>query len=187
MTWRAILLAVALMGAVAPVSAQSTAGGSRLGLGAVISPILTIDSDRLFVESAFGQRVVAEIEGQSNQLAQENRQIEADLEAEERELTELRADMGAEEFRALADAFDEKVQETRTTQAAKGRALTAQLDKEREVFLTAAAPVLERLMREADAAVILERRSVFVSASAIEITDAAIALLDETLGSGIKE
>ena len=38
--------------------------------------------------------------------------------------------------------------------------------------------------RLAVAAVILERRSVFVSASAIEITDDAIALLDETLGSG---
>lgn len=175
------------MGPFSQVSAQSGPGGGGLGLGAVISPILTIDSDRLFVESAFGKRVVAEIEGKSNSLAQENRQIEADLEAEERALTELRADTAAEEFRALADSFDEKVQETRTTQAAKGRALTEQLDMEREVFLTAAAPVLERLMRDSGATVILERRSVFVSVSAIEITDAAIALLDETLGSGIKE
>ena len=39
-------------------------------------------------------------------------------------------------------------------------------------------------MREAGAAVILERRSVFVSLNAIDITADAIALLDETLGSG---
>ena len=84
----------------------------------------------------------------------------------------------------LANTFDQKVQTTRQEQAAKGRALNELLDQERDVFLTAAAPVLERLMREANAAVILERRSVFVSASAIEITDDAIALLDETLGSG---
>ena len=103
------------------------------------------------------------------------------MEAEERELTEMRADMSAEAFRELANTFDQKVQTTRQEQAAKGRALNELLDQERDVFLTAAAPVLERLMREADAA---ERRSVFVSASAIEITDDAIALLDETLGSG---
>ncbi len=92
--------------------------------------------------------------------------------------------MGAEEFRTLANAFDQKVQQTRQVQATKGRALNELLDVEREVFLTAAAPVLEQLMRDSDAAVILERRSVFVSASAIEITDDAIELLNETLGSG---
>ena len=96
----------------------------------------------------------------------------------------MRETMIAEDFRALADAFDQKVQQTRAAQSAKGRALNSLLDEEREIFLNAAAPVLERLMREADAAVILERRSVFVSATAIEITDEAIALLDETLGSG---
>ena len=92
--------------------------------------------------------------------------------------------MTPEAFRSLADDFDEKVQTIRRAQAAKSRALNALLDEEREVFLTAAGPVLERLMRSAGAGVILERRSVFVSASAIEITDAAIDLLNETIGSG---
>jgi Skp family chaperone for outer membrane proteins len=96
----------------------------------------------------------------------------------------LRGTLSAEEFRALANAFDEKVQKTRQAQAAKGRAINDLLGKEREVFLKAAAPVLEQLMRDADAGVILERRSVFVSSTAIEITDNAIQLLDETLGSG---
>ena len=167
-----------------PGAAQQTGAGTGLGRGTVISPILTIDSERLFLESAFGKRVAAEIEQKGAELTAENRKIETALEAEERELTEMRASMSAEEFRELANIFDQKVQTTRQEQAAKGRALNTLLDQEREVFLTAAAPVLERLMREADAAVILERRSVFVSASAIEITDDAIALLDETLGSG---
>ena len=104
--------------------------------------------------------------------------------AGDRELTDLRATMTPDEFRELANAFDQKVQQVRQAQSAKGRALNTLLDEEREIFLNAAAPVLERLMREADAAVILERRSVFVSANAIEITDDAIALLNDTLGSG---
>jgi Skp family chaperone for outer membrane proteins len=52
------------------------------------------------------------------------------------------------------------------------------------VFLAAAGPVLEQMMREAGAAVILERRSVFVSANAIDITDEAIERLDASVGSG---
>lgn len=166
------------------ILAQQAQPNEPFDRGSIISPVLTIDSSRLFLESDFGRRVVAEIEVLGATLARENRGIEADLEAEEQELTQARGTMDAEEFRALADAFDEKVQQTRQAQAAKGRALDSQLDEEREVFLTAAAPVLEQLMRQADAAVILERRSVFVSASAIEITDDAIALLNETLGNG---
>ncbi|NNE51699.1 MAG: OmpH family outer membrane protein [Sulfitobacter sp.] len=166
--------------------AQQGQGGLASGLerGNVVSPILTIDSDKVFLDSAFGRRVAAELEERGNELAAENRRIEAALEAEELELTEMRESSTPEAFRALADAFDAKVQETRAAQAAKGRAINDALDREREIFLTAAAPVLERLMRDADAAVILERRSVFVSANAIDITAEAIALLNETLGSG---
>lgn len=155
--------------------------------GGVISPVLTIDSERLFRDSAFGQRVTREIEVESEQLATENREIEAALEAEERELTEKRSQMKPAQFRLLADAFDEKVQRTRAEQAAKNRALSEALDLERERFLSAAAPVLEQLMRNSDAAVILERRRVFVSSSAIEVTDQAISLLDEAIGSGLFE
>lgn len=155
--------------------------------GGVISPVLTIDSERLFRDSAFGQRVTREIEVESEQLATENREIEAALEAEERELTEKRSQMKPAQFRLLADAFDEKVQRTRAEQAAKNRALSEALDLERERFLSAAAPVLEQLMRNSDAAVILERRRVFVSSSAIEVTDEAISLLDEAIGSGLSE
>ena len=138
--------------------------------GGVISPVLTIDSERLFHDSAFGQRVTREIEAESEQLATENREIEAALEAEERDLTEKRSQMKPAQFRLLADAFDEKVQRTRAEQAAKNRALSEALDLERERFLSAAAPVLEQLMRNSDAAVILERRRVFVSSSVIEVT-----------------
>jgi Skp family chaperone for outer membrane proteins len=150
----------------------------------ISSPILTIDTERVFIESAFGRRVARDVESKGAELSTENRRIEAELAAEEESLTERRDGMTAEAFRVLADAFDQKVQATRQAQAAKGRALNQLLDKEREVFLTAAAPVLEDLMRQSGAAVVLERRSVFISANAIDVTEQAIAMLDETLGTG---
>lgn len=189
---RAFIPFVMMLAGVTPGQAQQTpaaephssAAGTAQG---VISPVLTIDSERLFRESAFGERVTREIEAQSEQLAAENREIEAALEAEERDLTEKRAQMEPAKFRVLADAFDEKVQRTRAEQAAKNRTLNEVLDLERDRFLSAAAPVLEQLMRNSDAAVILERRRVFVSSSAIEVTDQAISLLNEAIGSGLSE
>lgn len=150
----------------------------------VVSPILTIDSERLFLESAFGQRVAQQAEAKLSELGLENRQIEADLEAEEQALTDRRPTLTPAEFRTLADAFDTKVQQTRATQAAKARTINETLDADRDRFLNAAAPILERLMRQAGAAVILDRRAVFVSASAVEITEEAIEALDASLGTG---
>ncbi|MEH6522727.1 OmpH family outer membrane protein [Sulfitobacter sp.] len=168
-----LLLALLLA---APVAAQD--------ISPPTTPILTIDSERLFLNSDFGRRVAREIESVGNELATENRQIEAELAQEEQDLTDRRASMSPEEFRPLADAFDERVQETRQTQAAKSRNLNQLLDKEREIFLNAAGPVLQELMVEVGATVVLERRTVFISSNSSDITSAAIERLNEKLGEG---
>lgn len=147
----------------------------------VESPILTIDSDRMFEQSEFGRGVIMDIEARGAGLAAENRKIEEALVAEERRLTDLRPTMSAADFRELADAFDEKVQQTRRAQDAKTRDLNVELDEQRVVFLNAAAPVLEQLMREAGAAVVLERRSVFISSNAVDITRVAVQRLNLVL------
>lgn len=148
------------------------------------TPILTIDSERLFLNSDFGRRVAREIETSGNELATENRQIEAELAQAEQDLTDRRASMSPEEFRPLADAFDERVQETRQAQAAKSRSLNELLDQERETFLNAAGPVLQELMVEVGATVVLERRTVFISSNSSDITSSAIERINEKLGEG---
>ncbi len=179
------LLATLLAGSFVAAQEQPTPPQTDPPQRSVVqSPILTIDTDRLYSQSAFGLRVAREIEERGAALATENRSIEAELAAEEQELTDKRKTMEPGAFRVLADAFDEKVQQTRRAQETKGRELSQLLEKEQITFLNAAAPVLETLMRETGAAVILERRSVFLSANAIDITDAAIARIDTALGDG---
>lgn len=173
----ALCLAVlALAWPVPPADAQQ--------LGLPNSAILTISSERLYAESAFGQRVAHEIEAASAVLAAENRGIEVELTAEEQDLTERRPQMDPAAFRALADEFDRKVQEIRRTQDAKARRLVLKNEEERVRFLQAARPVLADLMRESGAGVLLERSSVFLSANAIDMTDIAISRLDALLGDG---
>jgi Skp family chaperone for outer membrane proteins len=153
-------------------------------LGVRQSAILTIATDRLFSDSAFGRRIAGEVEAQGAVLAAENRRIEAELTAEEKDLTERRPDMDADAFRALADAFDQKVQSIRETQESKARALNQIAEVARVDFLQAARPVLEKLMRDTGAGVILERASVFMSANTTDITNLAIERIDAAIGDG---
>jgi Skp family chaperone for outer membrane proteins len=141
-------------------------------------PVLTIDAERLLAESAFGRALAAEVDAAARALAEENRRIEADLLAEEKDLTERRAMMSPDEFRPMADAFDEKVQRLRAEQDEKERALADLRESGRQRFFREAVPILSVIVRERGALVLLDRRDVFLSADAIDITDVAIARID---------
>ncbi|MGR3756942.1 MAG: OmpH family outer membrane protein [Tranquillimonas sp.] len=183
----AAALAVALAAA-APALAQSAAAPQAGGAGAspiqVPSPILTIDQDRLFADSAWGRRVLAEIERRSAALAAENRRIEAALVAEERALTDRRGKLPPEQFRQQAAAFDEKVQRLRNEQDGKTRAIAQMRDSERQAFFGHIEGVLSNVVRQRGAVAILDRRAVFLSADAIDVTDESIAGIDAALGDG---
>lgn len=163
-------------GAAAPVFAQ--------GQGTSTSTILTINQERLFAASLYGERVATEIESASKTLISENRRIEADLTAEEKSLTEQRPNLTSEAFRLLADGFDEKVQAIRRAQEVKTRELSRRLEEERATYFKLVVPILGTLMKEHGATVILDRRVIFISADGVDITDEAIRRIDATLGDG---
>lgn len=152
--------------------------------GTLAFPVLTLDQERLFDGSRVAERVVAETERRTAELTAENRRIESQLVAEELDLTERRPNLPVEEFRALADAFDAKVQDIRAAQDAKLRELQRLRDEERQNFLRRITPVLAEIVRERGAALVLDRRSVLLSADAIDITDEAIARINDVLGDG---
>ncbi len=115
------------------------------------------------------------------ELQAENRKLEADLEAEEKALTERRATLPPEEFRLLADAFDAKVKGIRAARDAKANDLTAQREAARKTFIETAVPVLAAILRERGAAAIIDRSAVVLSFDRIDITDLAIARVDAQL------
>lgn len=173
-----------LLAGLGPAALWGQGIGGPLDTGLAESPILVIDVERLFAQSAFGERIETELEAEGAAIAAENRRIEAELIEEERRLTEQRATMPPADFRVLAEAFDEKVQRLRSEQDAKARALSARNEEARGRFLLLAEPAIERLMRETGAVLILERRAVFVASDAVDATDRAIALLDAEVGDG---
>jgi Skp family chaperone for outer membrane proteins len=124
----AVLAAALGLSAAAPAAAQAALPQS---------PVLTLDEERLFTGSAFGKRVLAELMAAERELAAENRALEEELVA-----------------------------------------------AERQRFFEAAVPVLGDLAREAGAVAILSRQAIILSFDRIDVTDAAIARLDATLGDG---
>ena len=145
-------------------------------------PVLTIDQDRLFSETRLGAEKLAELEREAQELAAENNRIETDLIKEERQLTEQRVTLEASEFRALADAFDERVQKFRVEQDEKVRLLNRTRDEARAAFFNEVAAIISDIVREKGALVVIDRRDVFLSADRIDITDEAIERVNEAEG-----
>lgn len=179
-----VAICAAALGAVAPMARAQGLPDTGFATAGQTSPILTLERERLFSGSRFGQRVNAQIEEASRALAAENRQIEADLTAEERSLTDRRASLPPEEFRTLANAFDAKVEGIRRTQDAKARALARTREEEQQKFLQAAVPILGQMTADLGAFAILDRGAVILSFDVIDITDEAIARIDAELGDG---
>jgi Skp family chaperone for outer membrane proteins len=171
----AILTALALT--VSALPAQET-GETPLG------GILVVNQERLIGQSLYGQRIQDELEAASAALSAENRRIEQRLTAEELDLTELRDTLPPEEFRALADEFDARVEDIRAAQEAKARELNEQADAAQTQFFERAAPLLLGIVRDRGAAVLMDSRAVLLSAERVDITEAAIAELDAELGDG---
>lgn len=164
------------------VQAQQDGGLSNVGV--VQSLILTVSPEALYTQSDFGQRIAREIEEESLEIAAENRTIEAELTAEERELTELRDSLAPADFRARAEAFDEKVQRLRREQDEKARAVGTRNDEARRALLTAAQPILLQLMVESGAVAVLDRRVVLLSVDSVDITEQAILRVNAEFGDG---
>jgi Skp family chaperone for outer membrane proteins len=143
--------------------------------------LLTLEQDRLFSESAFGKASLDRERAATLALDVENKQIEAALIAEEQDLTTRRTTLPADEFAALATAFDVKVERIRSEQDAKFRDLSLIREEDRKAFFRAIVPVLGDLMGEKGAVAILEKSTVILSLTAIDVTDEAIARVNAVL------
>lgn len=145
----------------------------------VPSAILVIDQDRLFTETQLGSRAREELEARAELLNNENKSIEAELVAREKELTELRSTMGAQQFRELADEFDERVERIRFEQDEKARELNRAGELARQNFFQQVAGVVSQIVEEKGAVVVFERRNLIYVDGRIDITDEAIERVNQ--------
>ena len=156
-----------------PASAQQTS-----------PPVLIIDSERIFAETLYGQRIDRDLTAQAEELQAENDRIVESLTLEERSLTIRRPDMTPEEFRAESSAFDTKVQEVRRIRDAKLIELQLAGSEARSEFERRVQGIIANIMIDRGAAIVMEQRNVILSVRAANITDDAIVRIDAELGDG---
>lgn len=168
------------LAAVVLTAAMACPGGGAYaqGVGIVQSDILVVDPERLFEETRLGQSIARKLQAERDALIARNRRIESELEAEERELTDLRPDTSPEDFRELADAFDTKVQTIRRDSERRVRELERNRERAPVDFMRQVEPVLVNVMREAGAVVVMDARSVLLRADVIDITDIVANRID---------
>ena len=170
------LAAVLLAGVV-----TSSPAVAQEALPTVPAPVIMVDTDRLYTDSAFGKSLRDEIEAQIAQLNVENARIVADLTEEEQSLAQRKPDMDRDAFRAEAEAFDIKVQDIRAARDAKEAELQRAQAVARQQFFAQASPIVGQLMERRGAIAVLDVRAVFVYVGTLDVTDAAIAAIDATL------
>lgn len=184
----AAALGAASLGLAAPSHAQQGFGfslGEPAGTSRPGAPLLrTIDDERLFRETRFGLRVAAEIEQASRALEAENDRLLGELTAREEELTNLRASLTLEEFRAAASAFDQQAEEIRRSQAEKRQRLVQFEDSERRRFFGLALPILQEVLDRLGGQIVIDARAVIIGTPEIDMTDESIAALDEAIDDG---
>lgn len=166
---------MSLWGMASVVSAQD----ATLQTGQIVSPILTVDQEILLARSQYGAAKLSEIEDATESLAEENRQIEADLVAREAELTELRPTIPADQFRALAAEFDAEVRQIRATQDEKQRDLLRRRETLQKSFFSEALPVLAQIARERGAVAVMDKGAFLIAADQIDVTADLINRLDQ--------
>lgn len=179
----ALIVALSI-GVLAAAATGPRAQEAATPTGTEQSPIVVVNQERLLAQSLYGQRIQREVEAAGAALAAENREIEAQLNAEEQALTERRAILTPEAFRPIAEEFDIRVNGIRAAQAAKGRALQQQAEAAQQRFFELAFPILIEILRARGATVLMDNRAVLLSAEGVDITDAAIALIDARIGEG---
>ncbi|WP_207100667.1 OmpH family outer membrane protein [Paracoccus shandongensis] len=148
------------------------------------APVLTVDQEVLFTASDWGKRTQRVLEEEGGKIEAENDRLAAQLSDEEAALTRQRATLDPAEFRQQAEAFDTRATEIRRQRAQVVQDLNAWAAADRAAFYRAALPLMGEMMQERGAVAVLDRRTVFVSLDAIDLTQDLIARLNAELGDG---
>ena len=177
-------VALALTGLAALLAFGSPTPASAQQMGVVQSDVVVIDPERLLTETLYGQRLQSELQAARDRLIAQNDRVAQDLEAEELALTEKRATTPPDEFREMADAFDQKVEQLRLDAERMARELERRRDMAPIQFMRLIQPILSELLQETEAVVMLDVRSVLLRSEVADVSDLAIARINERIGSG---
>jgi outer membrane protein len=166
----------------APAAGAAPAGAPTSATSAVQSPrIVVIDRQQLLQRSAAGKDIFTQTQALSKQLETQLRTEETQLQSEAVQLQQQMAIMAADlraqkekDFTNKQQAFQARVQQRQ----AQIQASFNQAARQVEVALD---PILQNIMKERGANMVLDRSAVIVATSDVDVTPVALQRLDRAL------
>ena len=141
--------------------------------------ILVMNQEKLLRNSKTGQALLARERAMTDAHRAEGLRLDAELEAEERDLAEKRKTLPTEEFAVPAVEFDTKVVATRKDHNQKSELLANTLENMRKKFFAQIVPVVAQIMKERGAELVFEQRNVLFTGANVDITDEVIERLEQ--------
>jgi outer membrane protein len=161
-------------------AAQAKAQATAKAPSAVI---LFVDRTAVLRRSAVGKSVAAQVEElarrMESEFGPENQKLQADMQALQKDAPVMTPETRQETIRQLEarrEAFQKKVQERQAAIQAGQNAVRTQIEK-------ALGPILEKIMAERGANVLLDRGAVVLGSGDLDVTDLVITRLDAALPS----
>ena len=153
----------------------------------VKTAVYTIDMSKLIKQTKIGKKIILEDNISRQKLQSENEKLEAELLLEEKELSEIRETLTANEFRLKAQEFDKKVTIIRTEQGQKEQDLIVENRKNESEFFKKIYPLLYGLLLERGGSILIDQSNAVLWDSSVDLTIDAINLIDRVLGDDLME
>lgn len=176
---RASRLALAALAALVALALGAGAGfAQQAGARIAPTPVLVVDLDRALRDSAaaVAQRAREAVERRA--LREKLDGMKRALEDEEAEMVVLRDTLPKAEFDKRVTDFDQRVRTARRVAQEDAAALQARIAAAQTALRQAAQPLMEALMRERGAVLVIDRNTALAVAPEFDATDALIARLD---------
>ena len=151
---------------------------SPLAAQQAVERIIIVSRERILREAEVSRRLHKAELALTAQLQASVDAAKAMLDAEEIELTRLRAELPADEFENRAADFDQRIRQVRRETQERAAVLQRVFQEARAQLVAALPPVLERLRAEHGAAVVLGADQVLAAVPGADMTDRAIELFN---------
>ncbi|MDE2134950.1 MAG: OmpH family outer membrane protein [Alphaproteobacteria bacterium] len=146
--------------------------------GAPTARILMVDMRRVMAGSKVGQDIQRQVEALKAQAQSELKGEESSLRSEETQLQQQAAILAPDvkarrikDFQAKAQSFQRKVQE-------RGGLIQGGVIKAQQQIEQALGPILQGIMKERGATVLLDRSSILLAPNSIDVTSLVVQRLD---------
>lgn len=149
----------------------------------IVFPVLVFDRARVVEQSETGKALEERIEAARAALLDENNRLYDELETEEQNLADIRDSLSADDFRARAKAFDDKVTNFRSEQDRKAQEIQSQYDEGLTELEKRMNSVLTGIARDYGAVLVFERGQVYLMSGAIDVSSLLIERLDAQEGA----